>query len=179
MKKLMLLYEIFLEVFMKIVDFIRDRMRFTQKWIFYIALLTFLTMGMSVKVYAHHGHEHRHHYALELGIELEGSFWTFVQEQHVERFAHQLSFIFQGNSPTGIYDREDQISGLTGIDLISFSLNRPIATMNIEGDTLVFSYLFDSFGGNLVNGPSVSVWHKNILGQWKLVSHSYFPGPAS
>lgn len=110
---------------------------------------------------------------LELGIYLETNFWETVEQQNIAKLSKKIAHIFQGLSLSGVYTREDQISGLTGVTLTFFSINQPVATR--QKDVLVFSYNFIAPNeSGLVSGPTISVWKKTNC-SWKMVSHSYVP----
>lgn len=110
---------------------------------------------------------------LELGIRLETCFWKTVQRQNICELSQKISAIFQGLNISGIYTREEQISGLTGVLLPFFEINDPVATRC--NDVLVFSYEFVApVESGLISGPSLTVWRKENR-CWKIVSHSYVP----
>lgn len=107
---------------------------------------------------------------LKLGISLETKFWNLVQQHNVEKFSEKLAYIFQGLNASGVYTRQQQITGLSEAGLISFQLRNPKATRS--HDVLVFSYEFIAVGTGLTSGPSITVW-KKYKNSWKIVSHSY------
>lgn len=110
---------------------------------------------------------------LELGLQLETNFWKTVQKQNIDKLSKKIARIFQGINIAGIYTREEQISGLTGVTLTNFAITHPVS--HCRKDVLVFSYdFFAPVESGLINGPTLSVW-KKFGDSWKMVSHSYVP----
>lgn len=113
----------------------------------------------------------------ELGLKLENRFWNSVKNQNIWELSEQLAPNFQGLNISGIYSKskEEQVRGLTGVTLSSFTIHQPHATR--DGDILVFSYEFRINGKPpLTGGPNLSVW-KKYGDCWKMVNHSYVPPP--
>ncbi len=106
------------------------------------------------------------------GYHLVHSFWESVMRQDVESYSHKLSHNFQGLNTDGIYNRHDQITGLSGLTVTSFQLEN--LKTSRSGKTLVISYDFYATGDGIVSGPSIDVWQKCDK-TWKQISHSYVP----
>lgn len=118
-------------------------------------------------------HECSDHSSSEhLATELVHQFWNDVKRQNVEAYSRLISSDFQGLNTDGIYNRKNQISGLEGLTVRSFSIQNLTAAR--YDNTLVISYDFVARGRGIVSGPSIDVWHKRKY-KWKLVSHSYVP----
>lgn len=116
--------------------------------------------------------------AFAFAKEMEQHFWKAVQNKDIEKFSDKLSHEFQGLNIDGIYDREEQIEGLTQADLISFKMSRIKVTFTPHA--YVITYQFDSTGTGLTNGATMSVWarqhyHVDPKLNWKMISHSYVP----
>lgn len=156
-----------------------NKQQFFQSYKFglYIGLFALSALSFHADLSGHHRGDHCHHLeqsdATTLGLALETRFWTLVQSQKVKKFSRMIPHIFQGLSIQGIYNREQQITGLTGATLTGFEIQNPKGTRT--GDTLVFSYEFIvEAGSDLMPGPDVSIW-KKYGKSWKIVSHSYVP----
>lgn len=118
--------------------------------------------------------QNRQERTLELGIHLETGFWNLVKRQENKRAAKKIALAFQGLNKHGIYDREQQIDGLTGTTLNHFSIKNPVA--HRSQNVLVFSYDFVAAGSDLTSGPNITIWKKDGK-SWRIVSHSYVPFP--
>ena len=106
------------------------------------------------------------------GYHLVNSFWNSVMKQEVRVYSCKLACNFQGLNIDGIFDRQDQIAGLSSLTVTSFQLNN--LTTSRSGKTLVISYDFYATGDGIVSGPSIDVWQKGGK-TWKQISHSYVP----
>lgn len=106
------------------------------------------------------------------GYRLVNRFWTHVMKQDVRAYSNMLACNFQGLNIDGIYNRQDQITGLSSLSVTSFQLKN--LTTSRSGKTLVISYDFYATGDGIVSGPSIDVWHKSGK-TWKQISHSYVP----
>lgn len=137
------------------------------KAIFCLSILNFSFCTAAAQV-----EDHRFQSDLELGVFLETRFWNLVEQHDVPGFSDEISHIFQGLNASGVYSRENQITGLAGVTIDSFAINDPIVTRHC--DVLVIGYNFAATGEGIVSGPSISVWKKTER-SWKWVSHSYFP----
>jgi len=108
----------------------------------------------------------------KLAFKLVTKYWKAVERQDVKLYSHFLAPHFQGINISGIYTRNDQISGLESLTVTSFKLeNLKASSFN---DTLVISYDFQAQGQGIVSGPSMDIWHKKH-NKWKLISHTYVP----
>jgi len=107
-----------------------------------------------------------------LAHELVHQFWNDVKLGDVDAYSRLIESNFQGLNTKGIYNRNNQISGLEGLTVKSFSIKDLVAAKS--GDTLVISYQFHARGTGIVSGPSIDVWSKRKF-RWKLISHSYVP----
>ena len=108
------------------------------------------------------------------GKALVTNFWNQVVQQDVKGYSFLIAKNFQGLNTDGVYNRDDQISGLQGLTVTSFTLENVFVAKYHR--TLVISYDFIAEGEGIVSGPSIDVWHDRD-GHWKLVSHSYVPFP--
>ena len=108
----------------------------------------------------------------EIGEKLVCQFWQNVERQDIKAYSKALDCSFQGLNLEGIFDREDQIYGLSHLTVTAFELKNLVQTG--QGKILVVSYDFYALGEGIVSGPSIDVWHKTSRG-WKLISHSYVP----
>jgi hypothetical protein len=108
----------------------------------------------------------------KVGYRLVHGFWKSVMEQDVRRYSRELDCSFQGLNLDGIYNRDDQIEGLSSLTVTSFELHNLCTACH--GKTLVVSYDFYATGEDIVSGPSIDVWQKTCAG-WKQISHSYVP----
>lgn len=108
----------------------------------------------------------------KIGEKLVSQFWQNVEKQDICAYSKAIACSFQGLNLAGIYDREDQIFGLSHLTVTAFELKNLVQTQ--EGNTLIVSYDFYALGEGIVSGPSIDVWHKTSQG-WKQVSHSYVP----
>lgn len=158
---------------MNLLQLLKEKLGKASRISFCAGLFVLSTLGFqSASLHATSSTSH-HCSDLELGIHLETCYWKAVQEQNIDKISEKVAHIFQGLNLSGVYTREEQIAGLTGITLPFFSIKNPVATRH--DDVLVFSYNFiapDESG--LTNGPTISVWKKCDC-SWKLVSHSYVP----
>lgn len=107
-----------------------------------------------------------------LGFTLVNHFWEEVEEQDVNAYSELLAPHFQGINVDGIYTRSEQISGLEGLTVTSFTITNLIAARYCN--TLVVSYDFTAEGDGVTSGPSIDIWEEKDH-EWKLISHSYVP----
>lgn len=109
----------------------------------------------------------------QLAKRLETHFWNTVKDHNLEGLEKAISLVFQGNASSGIYTREQQITGLASVGSFNFfDLQNLIAFR--DDDIIVISYYFIADSPDLINGPTISVWKKGKC-HWHLISHSYFP----
>ncbi len=108
----------------------------------------------------------------KLARSLVKHFWNEVKEQNVIGYSHLITNDFQGINVEGIFNKEDQVSGLQSSRVTKFKLKDLIAARH--GNTLVISYEFLAEGSGIVSGPSIDIWYKKE-GHWKIISHSYVP----
>lgn len=108
----------------------------------------------------------------KIGEKLVCSFWKSVERQDIQAYSNAIDDTFQGLNQGGIYNREDQIMGLSGLTVTAFELQNLKAARH--GKSLVISYDFYALGEGIVSGPSIDVWHDTCEG-WKLISHAYVP----
>ncbi len=165
-------------------DFLSFKQQFLRSYKFSLCISLFILLAVSfyADLSAHHSSHSSDHChdskddpsnATALGLALETRFWTFVQNQQVEKFSKKISSIFQGLNIQGIYTREEQIAGLATSTLTSFEILNPKGTRS--GDVLVFSYEFIvGVGSDLTPGPELTIWKKHG-DSWQMVSQSYVP----
>lgn len=158
---------------MKLLQSLKIKLGNTFRLSLYTCLFIFSTLSFQ-ETYLHATcSTFDHCNALELGLRLETEYWETVQQQEIARLSKKIACIFQGLNISGIYTRQQQITGLTGVRLPFFFIENPVATCC--QDTLVFSYDFIApVESGLVSGPTLSIWRKFNC-TWKLVSHSYVP----
>lgn len=108
----------------------------------------------------------------KIGEELVSQFWQNVEKQDIRAYSKAIACSFQGLNLAGIFDRADQIYGLSHLTVTAFELKNLVQTS--QGKNLVVSYDFYALGEGIVSGPSIDVWHKTSQG-WKMISHSYVP----
>ncbi len=106
------------------------------------------------------------------GYHLVNSFWNSVMKQDIGKYSSKLACNFQGLNIDGIFNRQEQIAGLSSLTVTSFYLSN--LTTSRSGETLVISYDFYATGNGIVSGPSIDVWQK-CGKKWKQISHSYVP----
>lgn len=105
---------------------------------------------------------------------LEDHFWKLVQKHDTKGLEKTISPIFQGLNVDGPYSKQEQIDGLAGADLESFTLTDFIA--HGDKNTIVSTYTFEFVGSGLTPGFNLSIWEKKD-NQWHLIGHSYVPFP--
>jgi hypothetical protein len=108
----------------------------------------------------------------KLARSLVKHYWNEVKEENVKGYSRLIALGFQGLNINGIYNRNDQISGLQGLTVTKFRIEDLVAAR--YKNTLVISYEFLAEGTGIVSGPSIDIWFEND-GEWKLISHSYVP----
>lgn len=138
-------------------------------------MLTLSSLFISPEIQAHEcsGHESSEPFFNEIGTQLVTQFWNDVENQDVKAYSHKLACSFQGLNTNGIYDRNDQITGLENLTVTDFLLVNVVSAWH--HGTLVVSYEFFAEGTGIVSGPSIDIWQKTTCGSWKLISHSYVP----
>lgn len=158
---------------MNFIHSLKNKISQTFKLSVYAIFFAFIVWGFHPTLLEGRGCDCHFSSDLELGLHLERNFWNAVQKQNIAKLSRKIAQIFQGLRISGIYTREEQITGLTGVTLSTFALNNPIA--HCHKDVLVFSYDFVApVESGLTSGPTLSVWNK-VGNAWKLVSHSYVP----
>lgn len=129
----------------------------------------------------HHSHCHssecsssccNHNSADVLAQQLVESFWRDVQQQNVAAYSKKIATQFQGLNLEGIYDKSQQVQGLSEATLTTFQINHLRAAR--YGNTLQVAYDFLAEGEGIVSGPSLDTWRKERCG-WKLIAHAYVP----
>lgn len=108
----------------------------------------------------------------KLASKLVNHFWDEVQQQNVTGYSHLITTDFQGLNIHGVFNKEDQVSGLQGLTVTKFKIENLVAAR--YKSSLVISYDFLAEGKGIVSGPSIDIWHKKE-GHWKQISHSYVP----
>lgn len=106
------------------------------------------------------------------GEALVRRFWNSVERQDIKAYSEAIDCTFRGLNTAGIYNRDDQIAGLSSLTVTAFELRNLVSEKH--GKTLVISYDFYAVGEGIVSGPSIDVWYQ-VCDGWKLISHSYVP----
>lgn len=151
-----------------------------SKLMLYVGL--FALSSMSFQVIASNTATASHHQDqknLALALKLENHFWTLVQEQKMNKLFKLLAPNYQALNISGIYsrNRKQQVDGLTGVKMKSFTIVKPFATRH--GNVINLSYkIYFISGPPVIDSINLSTWNKFQDG-WKMVSHSYVPLPSS